>query len=220
MSEPLVKVCGLMQREDARHAARAGADFLGATLSAGFPRSIAAETARGFADPLGPPLVAVLVNETPPAAAAIAEAAGAAVLQLHGDESPGMVEELRALGAWTVWKVVRPRERDDLRRAIERYGEHVDGLLLDGWNPTSRGGTGTRVAWHLAEAVRDELPDRVLLILAGGLTPENVAEAVRRVRPDVVDVSSGVESAVGKKDPSRVERFIRAARGSAAARET
>jgi phosphoribosylanthranilate isomerase len=209
-----------MQREDARQAARAGADFLGAILSAGFPRSIAAETARGFADPLGPPLVAVLVNETPPAAAAIGEAAGAAVLQLHGDESPGMVEELRALGDWTLWKVIRPRERDDLRRAIERYGEHVAGLLLDGWHPTSRGGTGTRLAWQLVEAVRDELPDGVLLILAGGLTSENVAEAVRRVRPDVVDVSSGVESAVGRKDPARVERFIRAARGSAAARET
>jgi phosphoribosylanthranilate isomerase len=208
-----------MQRDDARHAAHAGADFLGATLSGGFPRSVAAEAARGFADPLGPPLVAVLVNETAPAAAAIAEAAGAAVLQLHGDESPGIVEELRALGDWTIWKVVRPRERDDLRRAIEGYGEHVDGLLMDGWHPTSRGGTGTRVAWHLVEAVRDELPDRVLLILAGGLTPENVAEAVRRVRPDIVDVSSGVESAVGKKDPARVERFIRAARGSAAARE-
>jgi phosphoribosylanthranilate isomerase len=209
-----------MQREDARNAARAGADFLGAILSGGYPRSIAAETARGFTDPLGPPLVAVLVNETPPGAAAIAETAGASVLQLHGDESPGTVEELRALGDWTLWKVVRPREPDDLRRAIERYGEHVDGLLMDGWHPTARGGTGTRVAWHVVEAVRDELPDRVLLILAGGLTPENVAEAVRRVRPDVVDVSSGVESAVGRKDPERVERFIRAARASTAARET
>jgi len=218
VSEPMVKVCGLMQRDDARHAAGAGADFLGAILSAGFPRSVAATTARGFTGPQGPPLVAVLVNETVAAAASAADAAGASVIQLHGDETPGMLDDLRGSGEWKVWKAVRPRSVDELRRVVARYAEHVDALLLDGWHPNARGGAGTRVSWDLIESVREELPEGTVLVLAGGLTPENVGEAVRRLRPDVVDVSSGVEAQVGRKDPARVERFIQAARGAAAAR--
>jgi phosphoribosylanthranilate isomerase len=214
----MVKVCGLMQREDARHAANAGADYLGAILSAGFSRSVAAATARGFTGPEGPPLVAVLVNESVAAAASTADASGASVIQLHGDETPGMVDDLRGSGEWKVWKAVRPRSVDELRRAMERYAEHVDALLLDGWHPTARGGSGTRVSWDLVEAVREELPEGVVLVLAGGLTPENVGEAVRRLRPDIVDVVSGVEAQVGRKDPGRVERFIQATRGAAAAR--
>jgi phosphoribosylanthranilate isomerase len=218
VSEPTVKVCGLTQREDARHAAGAGADFLGVILSPGFPRSVAATTARGFTGPQGPPLVAVLVNETVAGAASAADAAGASVIQLSGDESPGMLDDLRASGEWKVWKAVRPRSVDELRRAVARYAGHVDALHLDGWHPTARGGTGTRVSWDLVESMHDELPPGTVLVLAGGLTPENVGEAVRRLRPDVVDVSSGVEAEVGRKDPARVERFIQAARGAPAAR--
>jgi phosphoribosylanthranilate isomerase len=109
---------------------------------------------------------------------------------------------------------VRPRTVDELRRAVDEFAGHVDGLLVDGWHATARGGSGTRAPWDVVEAARDELPEGVLLILAGGLTPDNVGEAVARVRPDVVDVSSGVESAVGKKDPARVERFVQAARAA------
>lgn len=208
----MVKICGLVRAEDARHVADAGADLLGAILSPGFPRSVAPEHAREFTDPNGPPLVAVLVNEPPARAAALGRTAGAAVLQLHGDESPDTLEVLRDTGSWSLWKALRPRTPDDLRRDVERYAEHVDGFLLDGWHATERGGAGVCVAPELVAAARDGLPGGVLLALAGGLTPESVAEAVARAQPDLVDVSSGVEAALGRKDPVKVERFLRAAR--------
>ena len=212
-SGPLVKICGLVRAADARHARAAGADLVGAILSEGFRRSIRPDTARQFTEPGGPPLVAVLVNESAGSASAIARRAGASVLQLHGDESPERLAELRREGDWNLWKVLRPRSADDLRRGIERYAERADALLLDGWNPRARGGSGTRVSWELVEEGREELPAGVLLILAGGLTAENVGDAVACLEPDVVDVSSGVEASVGRKDPGRMERFVQAARG-------
>ncbi len=212
-----MKVCGLVRLEDARHAAAAGADFLGAILTAGFSRSVAAATAVAFTSPEGPPLVAVLVNEPVDAAIAVAGASGASVLQLHGDEPPEALDALRSAGSWSLWKALRPRSVDDLREGVDLYAEHADALLLDGWHPSARGGQGVRVSWDVVEAASAELPEGTLLILAGGLTPDNVDEAVSRLLPDIVDVSSGVEAAVGRKDPLRVERFIRAARGSGAA---
>ena len=217
MSEPLVKVCGLMRAEDAAHAVATGADFLGAILSGGYPRSVAPGVAREFTHPGGPRLVAVLVDELPGTAVATARAARASVLQLHGDEKPMVIDALRTEGVWQIWKALRPRSADELRRGIEAYADKVDALLLDGWHAGARGGAGARVSWELVESMRDDLPPGTALVLAGGLTPENVGEAVRRLRPDVVDVSSGVEIQVGRKDPARVERFIQAARG---ARET
>lgn len=211
-SGPLVKICGLVRADDARHARAAGADLVGAVLTEGFRRSVPPDTARQFTGPAGPPLVAVLVNESVGSASAIARRAGASVLQLHGDESPRRLAELRGEGDWSLWKALRPRAADDLRRGIERYAEGADALLLDGWNPSARGGSGTLVSWKLVEEERDGLPPGVLLILAGGLTPENVGEAVERLKPDVVDVSSGVEASVGRKDPGRMERFVQAAR--------
>jgi phosphoribosylanthranilate isomerase len=207
-----IKVCGVTRAEDARHAAAAGADFIGAFLSPGFPRTIEPRTARSFTNGSGPLLVAVLVNETTASAAALAQGAGASVLQLHGDESPAAIGELRDAGPWRVWKAIRPRTADDLLRGIADYSGSVDAILLDGWHPAARGGTGVRVSWDLVASLRAEVPDDIQLILAGGLTPENVSEAIRRVSPDVVDVSSGVEAQVGRKDPARVERFIQAAR--------
>lgn len=211
-SGPLVKICGLVRADDARHARVAGADLVGAVLTEGFRRSIPPDTARPFTEPGGPPLVAVLVNESAGSASAIARQAGASVLQLHGDESPQRLAELRGEGDWNLWKALRPRSPDELRRGIERYAECADALLLDGWHPSARGGSGTRVSWKLVEDERDGLPPGVLLILAGGLTPENVGEAVERLEPDVVDVSSGVEASVGRKDLGRMERFVQAAR--------
>lgn len=209
-----MKVCGLVRPEDARHAAAAGADFLGAILTAGFSRSVSAATAAGFTSPEGSPLVAVLVNEPVEAAVAIAGASGASVLQLHGDEPPRALDALRSAGSWSLWKALRPRSLEELREGVDRYAGHADALLLDGWHPSAGGGQGVRVSWDFVEGVRAELPEGTLLILAGGLMPDNVDEAVSRIRPDIVDVSSGVEAAVGRKDPLRVERFIRAARGS------
>ena len=213
MHDVRVKICGLTRPEDARHAAACGADYLGAILSDGFARSVVPAVARSFVVDGGPPLVGVLVNATAHEAVARARASGAAVLQLHDDEPPELLEQLRSEGRWALWKAVRPRSADDLRRSADRYAEHADALLLDGWHPELQGGAGVRFDWELLAEVRGDLSPDLMLIAAGGLTPETVAQAVVELAPDVVDVSSGVEATPGRKDPGRVAAFIRAARG-------
>ena len=107
MPDVRVKICGLMRPRDARHAADAGADYLGAILSEGFGRSVPAVLARKFTQPGGPPLVAVFVDEPTGDAVAKARQVSASVLQLHGNESPVVVDELRREGSWELWKAVR-----------------------------------------------------------------------------------------------------------------
>ena len=219
-SGPLrVKICGLTRAEDAAVAAEAGADFMGAVLSPGFGRSVSPDAAATFRDAAGgddaPTLVAVLVDATAEQAEARAVEAGAGVLQLHGDESPALLRTLRERGPWRIWKAVRVREADEVLRAAETYGAVADGLLLDGAREGTRGGGhGIRFPWEAVAAVREDLPGDLALIVAGGLTPGNVATAVRALRPDVVDVSSGVEATPGVKDPERVLAFVRAARNA------
>lgn len=213
VTEPLaVKICGLTQVEDARMAARAGATYLGAVLSVGFRRSVEPGVAARYTDETGRPLVAVLVDETPSRAAQLARATGAGVLQLHGNEPPRVLKSLRGLGEWQIWKALRVRSADEVLEALERYGPLADALLLDGWHPEHRGGSGARFPWDVVAPIRDRFPQGLALVAAGGLGPENVAEVVARLRPDVVDVSSGVEIRPGIKDPGRVRAFIRNAR--------
>ena len=140
-----------------------------------------------------------------------AERAGLEVLQLHGDEPPELASRLRAAG-YTVWKAVRARTAGDFSAAVRVYAGAVDGLLLDGWSAAAHGGTGTRFPWAAVAARRGELPAGVSLIAAGGLTPGNVAGAVRLLRPHAVDVSSGVERSPGVKDLAEVRRFAAALR--------
>ena len=211
---PRVKICGLTRAADARSARAAGADYLGVILSRGFPRSVDAALARSLRSEGGPPLVGVVVDETPAAAAAAARDAGVDVLQLHGDEPPEVLRALRADGPWRLWKAVRPRSAEEIVEAAERYADLADALLVDGWHPERRGGSGTAFPWSALEEARDRLPPELRLVAAGGLTPYNVGEAVARLRPDVVDVSSGVEARPGEKDAAKVEAFVRAARGA------
>jgi phosphoribosylanthranilate isomerase len=207
-----VKICGVRRPEDARHAALAGADYVGAILSPGFGRSVEPEAAARFLDGLDAVLVAVTVDAGPEAAAGAARAAGAGVIQLHGDEPPETLRALRDEGDWRLWKAVRIREKDDVVAALERWAEVADGLLLDGFRAGRAGGSGTAFPWEALEGVRTQVPQALMLVVAGGLTPENVAEAVRRLSPDVVDVSSGVEAAPGSKDPERIRSFVERAR--------
>jgi phosphoribosylanthranilate isomerase len=137
----------------------------------------------------------------------MARTAGASVIQLHGDETEGMVRDLRSEGEWEIWKAVRVREQADLATAVDRFAPLVNLLLLDAWHPTELGGTGRRFPWEVLEGA--DLPSDLRIGVAGGLTPENVAEAVDRLRPDLVDVSSGVEASPGTKDPDRVRAFVR-----------
>lgn len=211
--EPAVKICGLTRTRDALSAARAGADFLGFIASAGFARSADTGFGREITEATGLPVVAVTVDEPLADLVALAEASGAAVLQLHGEETPDDVFHLRREGSWKVWKGLRPRSEGEVLEALERYGPHVDGLLLDGWHPELRGGSGARFPWEVVEPVRDRFPGDLTFVAAGGLKPENVADAVARLRPDVVDVSSGVEIEKGIKDPARLRAFINNAKG-------
>ena len=196
---PEVKICGLTRVVDARVAERAGASYVGAILVPGTPRCVSPGEAGVLARAVGIPLVAVVADLTADAAARAADAAGARAVQLHGSESPGVIEALRARGGWELWKAVR---------ALGRYGGLVDLLLLDAWSERALGGTGTRFPWEVWDRGRAGLDDALRIGVAGGLSPDNVEEAVGRLAPDLLDVGSGVELGPGVKDPDRIEAFI------------
>ena len=213
MSELGVKICGITTPEDALVAQELGADYLGMILSQGFSRSILPDEAVDIGLVAETPLVAVLVDESLDEAQRIAELSGASVIQLHGEENVEYVEELRRRGMWTIWKAVRVRDPEDVTRAVEGLGTSVDGRLLDGWHPDRPVGSGVSFSWEGVRVMRDEIPSALKVIVAGGLTPGNVADAVRVLRPDVVDVVSGVELNIRRKDPELIGAFVRNARG-------
>ena len=213
MSELGVKICGITTPEDALVAQELGADYLGMILSQGFSRSILPDEAVDIGLVAETPLVAVLVDESLDEAQRIAELSGASVIQLHGEENVEYVEELRRRGMWTIWKAVRVRDPEGVTRAVEGLGTSVDGLLLDGWHPDRPGGSGVSFSWEGVRVMRDQIPSALKVIVAGGLTPGNVADAVRVLRPDVVDVVSGVELNIRRKDPELIGAFVRNARG-------
>lgn len=208
---PLVKICGLQRREDILMADEYGADFLGVVLTSGFSRSVDPRAARALMDGVRARPVVVLVDESADEAERMAEALGAHVIQLHGQEPPEVLESLARRGSWSLWKGVRARTVDDVVSALDEYRGLADGLLLEGWKAGVAGGGGVRLELE-PEPIHERMSDAQYLILAGGLTPATVGAAVGRFRPDVVDVSSGVESEVGEKDPELVRAFISAAR--------
>lgn len=209
-----VKICGLTRPEDAVAAAAAGAAYLGAVLVPSSPRAVDADSARRLGEARPGGLVLVSADAEPGGLASRARRAKAAVLQLHGEESPGDVRRLGEEGGWRIWKAVRVRSADDVKAALDRFGPVADALLLDGWHPAELGGAGASFAWEEVEEVRRSFPTSLKLVVAGGLTPENVGRAVELLRPDVVDVSSGVERRPGVKDANRVRAFVAAARGA------
>jgi phosphoribosylanthranilate isomerase len=202
-----VKICGLTNVQDALDAYEAEADMFGFMLSEQSPRHISIETAREIARQMPPATmrVAVYVNarvEQVMFALRICDFAG---LQFHGDEPPAYCRQF----ADKTIKAFRIRDRDSLG-PIAAYD--TDYILLDSYVPGQPGGTGETFNWDLAAEAR-ELGKPI--ILAGGLTPENVARAVRVVEPFAVDVSSGVESTPGKKDRQKMRDFVAAVRGAA-----
>ena len=208
------KICGLVRPEDARMAEAAGADYLGVVLAPGFSRRRSREEAAEVWAGLETRRAGVFVDQPLAEVASLADALGLAVIQLHGAEAPAYCEELGDSGPWVVWKAVAVKDREPLEPQIERYGVVVDGVLLEGWNPAGGGGAGTRFDWSGLTRLRAEWPEGLQLILAGGLNSENLAEAVRATQPHVVDVSSGVESELGRKDPQQVRAFLDAVRSA------
>jgi phosphoribosylanthranilate isomerase len=210
MSRVFVKVCGITTPEDGLLAAEAGADAVGFVFHPMSPRRVEPARAAAIADAL-PPLVArvgVFVDATRDEMTRVADEVGLDVLQLHGDEPPEALEGLprRALKAVRVGAGFNP---EDALRYRAAAGVLVDTRLAD---QTARpGGTGTAFDWTLVGGLRDQVG---FLMLAGGLTPDNVAEAIAEVRPHAVDVSSGVERLPGRKEPARVKAFVEAVRAA------
>lgn len=210
---PGVKICGLCRREDAEAAAEAGAACVGLVFAES-PRRIEPARARELVDGLPVTVVGVFVDADRARIVRTAEAVPLDVAQLHGSESPEFCEAVRDGGA-SVWKALRPRTAAELAGGAARYRESVDGLLLEGFSPEAAGGTGTAFPhrwWREAGLDDDRAEESPDLVLAGGLTPENVAAALARTSPQVVDVSSGVETEPGVKDPDRIRAFVRAVR--------
>jgi phosphoribosylanthranilate isomerase len=207
---PKVKLCGVTAVEDAEHAAGLGAWAVGLNF---WPRSarrvdaaVAAEIVAAVKRRVE--VVGVFVNPTLAHVAATADAVGLTMVQLHGDEGPSFCAEISRRTGCKVIKAARVHSGADIQ-ALATF--HVDYHLLDSHVPGQRGGTGETFAWELARLHRGSVP----VILSGGLTPENVTDAIAAVRPFAVDVASGVESAPGRKDPGRVEAFIAAVAGAA-----
>ncbi len=211
-----VKICGLVREEDARLAGTSGADVVGAVLVPSSPRFVTPERAGDLALAAGLPLAVVVAGLSPGEVVKAARTARARIIQLHDDTPPEALERIRAEGEWELWKAARVRSGHEMEEAARRYGSLVDLLLLDAWHPRQLGGTGHRFPWSELEGCRDRLPNSLPLGVAGGLGPDSVAEAVRRLNPALVDVSSGVERAPGEKDPEKVRSFVRQARASAA----
>lgn len=207
-----VKICGLTNVKDALVAVEAGADLLGFIFYPPSPRSTTPEQAQKIITEVqsaSPDVhaVGVFVDETPEAVVEIASRCGLDAVQLHGDEPPEMVAALMAEGL-DVFKAFRVRDEAFLAQ-MERC--RPTAYLLDAYAAGKHGGTGQTFDWELAARAKTHGP----ILLAGGLTPANVARAVRAVHPWGVDTASGVEAAPGRKDEDVVRAFVAAAKSAA-----
>jgi phosphoribosylanthranilate isomerase len=200
-----VKICGITNHDDAAAAVDAGADALGFVFYRKSPRYAEPQVVKGIVAGL-PPLVlpvGVFVNEELKIVRDLMDSCGLALAQLHGDESAGYCETLGR----PVIKAIRLKDRASLLALAEYKGRaQVRGFLLDAFARDTYGGTGQTTDWSIAA----QIATSVTVILAGGLTPDNVATAVRTVKPYAVDVSSGVEAGPGKKDHEKIRAFVQA----------
>lgn len=200
----IVKICGITSPADALAAAEAGADAIGLMFYEGSPRHVSFQQAAEIAQQLPPYIikVGVFVNASEETVLRAIGECSLNIAQFHGDETP----EFCSLFPVMTIKAFRIRDAESLK-PLPDYA--TDAWLLDAYVADKLGGTGAKFNWDLAiEAKKLGRP----IFLAGGLTPENVADAVLRVQPYAVDVSSGVESSPGKKDHEKVRAFIKAAK--------
>ncbi len=207
-----IKICGMTRAEDAVEAVDVGADAVGLVFARS-PRQVTIRQAREIAGalPLFVPVIGVFVNARVATVIRTAIEAGLSAVQLHGDESPAFA---RRLGGLRVIKALRVRDRTFVDQ-VGTFGEAgVSAILLDAFSRQARGGSGRRFDWDLVSGLRRAgvLDDAPPLILAGGLTADNVKAGIRRLRPWGVDVSSGVEVAPGLKSAEKMVRFVAAVR--------
>lgn len=199
-----VKICGVTRIEDAHAAVAAGADAIGMIFDPNSARVVTIEQARAIVAALPPfvSVVGVFVDAAPEAVRAVLNRVALSLLQFHGAEDPG---ECVSYGRQYI-KAIRMRDGVDLRAAEKQFA-NAAGLLLDTYVPGVAGGSGQAFDWSRVPAERGKP-----LILSGGLGAANVGAAIRRVRPDAVDVSSGVEVSPGIKDSAKIAAFLRAVR--------
>lgn len=213
MTDIRVKICGLTTAESVEAACAAGAAYLGFNFFERSPRSVTIEKARELAVDVPPGIakVALVVDADDDLLDRITDRVPIDILQLHGSESPERVRDVRARYGLPVMKVVGVSGPEDLE-ALDTYSGAADQILVDAKPPRDAvlpGGNGVAFDWRLIAQRRWPGP----WMLAGGLTPENVAEAIALTGARQVDVASGVESAPGRKDPEKMQAFVSAAKG-------
>ena len=217
MMEPMfqTKICGITTVEDALIVARAGADAIGLNFYARSPRCVAAETAENIVRilPGGISKVGLFVDTPADEIRRLFDRLRLDLIQLHGNQPPEFVAQLGRRPVMRAFRV-GPEKLEPVAEYLDRCRalEHdLELVLLDSLVAGAYGGTGRVVDWGVAQAYRVQI-GTTPLVLAGGLTAENVAAAIQTVGPAAVDVASGVESRPGRKDPVRVEAFVAAAR--------
>ncbi|MBI1820732.1 MAG: phosphoribosylanthranilate isomerase [Nitrospirae bacterium] len=198
-----VKICGMTSLADAQTAVLYGADALGFIFYQKSPRGVSVQKVKEIIQALPPFVltVGVFVNETAETIRETVRQCGLSLVQLHGDESPEFCGKLDL----RIIKAIRVSRLEDLKR-IEEYD--VQGILLDAYHPDFYGGTGRTMDWKVLQGIGKEKP----IILSGGLTPENVRQAIQTVSPYGLDVCTGVEEKPGKKDPEKIRLFIKKAK--------
>jgi phosphoribosylanthranilate isomerase len=205
-----VKICGITRPEDAAGAAAAGAAYLGVVLAGGRRRVSFVRAAEIVAASRGVPVLGVFGDQSVEEIVRGSREAGLAGAQLHGPYGPADAARLAEAGlmVWRVLRIARPEDLD----LLPETSPHADAVLIEPRVPGVQGGAGVRLDLALAVEARRRMSNS-RLALAGGLTPENVGRAIALVRPDVVDVSSGVESLPGIKDHEKIARFLEAVLG-------
>ena len=215
-----VKICGIRSEAALDAALEAGADYVGLVFYDKSPRNIDLATAgvlaRRARERSQAKVVALLVDAGDARIASISKDVRPDILQLHGHESPERVAEISKRTSLTIWKAAPVASADDVAAASAYFapGAKADLILYDAKPPAAGkgalpGGNGLTFDWRILESVKRGVP----FALAGGLTPENVAEAIGLVSPAIVDVSSGVETSPGEKSPELIRRFLQAAKG-------
>jgi len=208
-----VKICGLKTEAALEAALAGGADYVGLVFFPPSPRNVTLAVAKALADRARgrARIVALMVNPDDALVAQVAASVAPDLIQLHGYETPTRVAEVRARWGISVMKAV-PVETAEDAHAARQFSPVADLILFDARAPADSarpGGNGAPFDWRTLLGVTEGIP----FVLSGGLTPDNVAEAIRLTGATIVDVSSGVESRPGEKDPELIRRFLRAAKG-------
>ena len=211
-----VKVCGVRTPRDAAVVEAAGADFIGVILSPGYFRSVEVEQAFAIYEAARARRAGVFVDARVERVVQTAQDLALDVVQLGGSETVEAVREVGGAGDWAVWKTIHAKPGVSMAEAAAPHALVASGILVDAWDPSLPGGTGQTFAWAgVGREVRRAIGS-ASFIAAGGMTPENAGAAVAALGPDVLDVSSGVESVPGTKNPGRTRAFVDAVRRAGA----